>query len=153
MRRKVAKYDRIAFYGSLRAGTGVLRRLGVLRLLRPLGPCRLSGRLVDLGRYPGLIPGSGSVAAELFAVRHPRAFAILDRFEDCDPAKPRRSLYRRVLIRTEPDDGRTVWVYRYNRPTGGWPVVPDGDWLAHLERRRACGRSGGPGFSSARRAR
>lgn len=153
MRRTAVEADRIAFYGSLRAGTGVLRRLGVLRFLRPLGPCRLPGRLVDLGRYPGLVRGSGSVVAELFVVRHPGVLGVLDRFEDCDPAKPRRSLYRRVSVRPLDRDGLPVWVYLYNRPAGGWPIVPDGDWLSHLARRRAAGRSGGPGFSSARRAR
>ncbi|MGE4219685.1 MAG: gamma-glutamylcyclotransferase [Alphaproteobacteria bacterium] len=153
MRRTAARTDRIAFYGSLRAGTGVLRRLGVLRLLRSLGPCRLPGRLVDLGRYPGLVRGPGSIAAELFEVRHPRALAVLDRFEDCDPARPRRSMYRRIALSPLDRDGPPAWVYLYNRPAGGWPAVPDGDWLAHLDRRRLAGRGGGPGFSSARRAR
>ena len=54
----------VAVYGTLRRGGGGRRRAGLRPAdLTEVGPCRLRGRLVDLGAYPGLVE-AGDVGGE-----------------------------------------------------------------------------------------
>lgn len=123
----------IAVYGTLRA-PAVRRRLGVDTLMRYRGRCRLRGFLYDLGDYPGLVPGGGTVAGELYALADPRALARIDDFEDVVPGDPAASLYRRERWRMVTPDVE-AWVYVYNRPVVGRRRVPGGDWMRATRRR------------------
>lgn len=121
----------IVFYGSLMRGMGgqeqVPVRAGSLRFLRP---CRLSGRLLDLGDWPGWVPGDGTVAAELHAIEDAAVLARLDRFEDFDPERPRSSLFLRRLHVL--DRGEYAWLYEYNGPASDRPLVEGGDWRRYV---------------------
>lgn len=121
------------------ACVGGLRRLGDTRALRYVGPCRMRGGLVDLGRYPGLVPVDGFVEGELYEVTDPAMFEVLDRFEGYHPAGTRPSLFVRRRIRLyEPQ--LDAWVYTYNKSYQGLPLISSGSWLRHL---RARGELGG----------
>ena len=124
----------IAFYGSLMAGFGRLPNLGFEKSLRLVGPCQIRGQLVDLGAYPGLIPGSGTVEAELYEVVDDGVLERLDAFEGYDPRDPMGSLYLRKQIRlaNPPQD---AWVFVYNRSVKGRPVVEAGSWERYLRLR------------------
>jgi gamma-glutamylcyclotransferase (GGCT)/AIG2-like uncharacterized protein YtfP len=107
--------DLIAFYGSLRRGARDPRAPSSAGLAVHVGPCRLAGRLVRIGRYPALVPGGrGVVAADLFRIVSPRALALFDAWEDFDPHRPAAGPYRRVRL-TPIGDDRPVWVYVRNR--------------------------------------
>ena len=123
----------IALYGTLRY-PDVRRSLGLSGQLRRVGRFRLRGILFDLGPYPALAPGDAVVHGELFEVADRSAFAIMDDFEDFDPADPARSVYVREIWTLSEPESRT-WVYRYNRPVRGLPRVLGGDWLARRKRR------------------
>lgn len=132
----------LALYGTLVAGG--LRRVGggVEDALVFVGPCRIPGRLFDLGPYPGLVasdplPGGGSVAGELYAVRDDAVLRRLDAFEDYRPDDPEGSEYLRRRVRlAEPD--LEAWVYLYNRDVTGMPRVESGDWRHHRASRGAA---------------
>ncbi|HEX2259376.1 MAG TPA: gamma-glutamylcyclotransferase family protein [Actinomycetota bacterium] len=122
----------LALYGSLMAGVGGLDRLGCSGSLAYVGPCQISGRLVDLGPYPGLILGGGIVEAELYEVIDDSVLGRLDRYEGHDPRDPSRSLFvRRKLRLLKPP--RDAWVFVYNRNSAGKPIVEAGSWKRHLE--------------------
>ncbi|MDQ4129567.1 MAG: gamma-glutamylcyclotransferase [Actinomycetota bacterium] len=122
--------DRIAFYGLLLSGlrAGALPDLpGGLRFERP---CRIPGVLYDLGGYPALRPGEGSVRGELYAIDDPPVLARLDAFEGFKPDDEEGSLYvRRSVALLEPPE--EAWVYVYNRDPSGRPAIASGDWRAH----------------------
>ena len=89
------------------------------------------GALVSLGRYPGMIEGSGSVAGEIYELRDPAAsIEALDELEEFDPANPETSEYLRTTRDVRMDDGSVIraWLYIYNRDPAGMPVVAGGDW-------------------------
>ena len=96
-----------------------------------LGEGKIAGRLISLGRYPGLVAGEGEVCGELyrFADLAP-ALEVLDDVEEYDPANPEGSLYLRTARAVRTDDGRTLlaWTYAYNKPPTGAPAVTSGDW-------------------------
>ncbi len=120
--------DIIAAYGLLRPGSSGLDRLRARSGVRPLGGCRIPGRLIHLGGHPGLVPGAGEVAGDLLGLLEPRVGALLDDFEDFDPAAPEGSAYRRVRLRLV-RPAIHAWVYLWNGPVEAGPPVPGGDWL------------------------
>ena len=89
------------------------------------------GTLVSVGRYPGLVDGSGAVAGEVYRFADlPAALDVLDDVEEFDATDPQASEYLRVSRPVKLDDGREViaWLYLYNRAVKGLPVIKTGDW-------------------------
>jgi gamma-glutamylcyclotransferase (GGCT)/AIG2-like uncharacterized protein YtfP len=116
---------RMAFYGSLRPGGGAWEQLRLAARVHVLGRCELDGTLLDLGDYPGLVPGPGRVVADVVAVSDPVTLALLDDYEGFESD---RSAFVRVLRQVDP--WGPLWVYEYRGPTTGYPAIPSGDWLA-----------------------
>ena len=124
----------VAFYGTLMSGFDSLRRLGAHRHVRLLGPCRIPGRLFDVGEWPTLVLADGVVHGELFEVLDEAVFAKLDPFEAYDPGDREGSSYLRVRVRLlEP--AVDAWVYVCNEPVIPGPPIPSGSWRAWLATR------------------
>jgi gamma-glutamylcyclotransferase (GGCT)/AIG2-like uncharacterized protein YtfP len=121
--------DVVAVYGLLRPESSGLDTLAVRARVRVLGPCVIPGRLIDLGRYPGLVAGEGKVAGDRLQLLDARVGEELDRFEDFDPRDDQGSVYRRARIRLVRPLVH-AWVYLWNGPADAGPLVPRGDWLA-----------------------
>jgi gamma-glutamylcyclotransferase (GGCT)/AIG2-like uncharacterized protein YtfP len=85
--------------------------------------------LLDLGAYPGLIPGAGRVQGELYAFEDVEAvLGSLDQIEGYRAGES--SLYRRVVLQVESGaSAQWAWTYAYARE-GGVPI-PSGDWREH----------------------
>ena len=95
------------------------------------------GRLLSLGRYPGLVDGVDTVQGELYRLSDPpTALEALDDLEEFDPSNPDSSPYLRTSAVVKTSDGSAIaaWVYRYNQPIAGVPVIASGDWRSHLQR-------------------
>jgi gamma-glutamylcyclotransferase (GGCT)/AIG2-like uncharacterized protein YtfP len=103
-----------------------------------LGRGRMTGRLYDLGEYPGLVitPQTESrVWGELYRLRDPRpTLASLDLYEACPPSNTRSGEYRRrqVIARLLPGGSLRSWVYVYQGPVRGRPLIRSGDYLRYL---------------------
>ena len=113
----------VAVYGTLRPGGRAYAAFHLAERTRFLGPCRIAGRIVDLGGYPGLLPpsekSSTQVAADLLEVLDPALWSELDHYEGPD--------YARETVRlAEPDCMANVWIWRHD--AGDAPPVPDNDW-------------------------
>ncbi|MBO6784775.1 MAG: gamma-glutamylcyclotransferase [Alphaproteobacteria bacterium] len=116
----------VAFYGTLRRGERGFAELQLHERVRFLGSCRIAGVLCDLGAYPGLVEGNGSVVAELYDLHDTDLLGELDYYELYDPARPDTSEFIRRRVRLlEP--GREAWVYFYNGPCAR--PIASGDWL------------------------
>ena len=96
-----------------------------------VGDARVEGRLLDLGSYPGLARGRGSVRGELYRVDDPELLPVLDREEGYN--------FERRQSAVTPAKGRRAraWVYWYCGPRPGAVAIPDGDFRrAHPPRNR-----------------
>lgn len=123
----------LATYGTLMRAGGGLDRLGVADRVSVVGACRFEGCLYDLGRFPGAVPGTGTVRGELVRFSDAQVWTVLDRYEGYDPDNEAASLFiRRRVPLMEPAD-QTAWVYWYNGDPGDAPRVPSGDWHADTE--------------------
>jgi gamma-glutamylcyclotransferase (GGCT)/AIG2-like uncharacterized protein YtfP len=94
-------------YGTLHPDRAPAEIASTVALFTPLGPATLRGRLLDLGEYPGLIPGEDLIPGELFAVP-PQAWPALDAYET--------ALFRRIQTPVTLPSGetKTAWVYLYD---------------------------------------
>jgi gamma-glutamylcyclotransferase (GGCT)/AIG2-like uncharacterized protein YtfP len=108
-----------------------------------LGSCRIKGRLVDLGEYPGLVPDdSGTVAGELYELPFGKsgealdqfraAIREIDRYEEIDVEYPDRSEYTRRFVKLASPADAAAWVYFLNRPRSNPVPVPSGEWKGTL---------------------
>jgi gamma-glutamylcyclotransferase (GGCT)/AIG2-like uncharacterized protein YtfP len=125
----------LATYGTLMRSFGRHEQLGVGGWLAFVTRCRWRGRLYDLGSFPGAVPGPGTVHGELFRLRDPQVWGVLDRYEGYDPERNDASLFVRREVELVRPDGRTACVYWYNGDPEEGTRVPSGDWAAYVEER------------------
>ena len=123
-------------YGTLMPG---LRLAAEMQGAQALGPAWVPGRLVDLGRYPGLVHGEGVVIGEIFRVSD-ALLARLDEVEDMVAGDREASQYwrERVTVQDGALAGQPVWTYVYNLPIDGLRSIAHGDYRRYI---RACGRA------------
>jgi gamma-glutamylcyclotransferase (GGCT)/AIG2-like uncharacterized protein YtfP len=69
---------------------------------------------------------------ELFCIRHPRAWRILDDYEGYRPETEAESLFVRRRVSMDAPAGCTAWVYWYNGGPDEHARVPSGDGLAYV---------------------
>jgi gamma-glutamylcyclotransferase (GGCT)/AIG2-like uncharacterized protein YtfP len=124
------KEEYVAVYGSLLEGHGLPDRPEFGSGLSTEGRCLIPGLLFDLGGYPGLVPGDGTVRGELLRVHDLSVFRALDKYEKYEPRDRDRSLYLRKAVRlVEP--AIDAWVYVYNCDVAAFPLISSGDWDAY----------------------
>jgi gamma-glutamylcyclotransferase (GGCT)/AIG2-like uncharacterized protein YtfP len=130
--------DYVAFYGSLMQQGATDEQPDWSPHLRYVGKGALEGSLIDLGDYPGLIPGDGKVIGEIYEVvkrdgevlGH-KVFKAMDDFERYDAGNPVNSLFVRRTVRLLDPPNRDAWVYVYNGDASSAPPVAGGDWSRH----------------------
>lgn len=119
------KGDLLFVYGTLRPGKGAN---GFLREQEHIGETRISGKLYNLGWYPGVkIEGEGrfisegpTVKGDLYRLTDESITSRLDSYEGYP------NLYDRKKVETE--SGETTWVYEYNHGVSEERLVPAGEW-------------------------
>jgi gamma-glutamylcyclotransferase (GGCT)/AIG2-like uncharacterized protein YtfP len=107
-------------YGTLMRGYGLHRVLG--RHAEFVGIATARGRLLDLGRYPGVVDGAGRVTGEVYRLRDPQVLPDLDRAEGVQFVRGHTQV-------TLADGERArAWIYRYRGPRERAVPIPDGDY-------------------------
>jgi gamma-glutamylcyclotransferase (GGCT)/AIG2-like uncharacterized protein YtfP len=147
----------LAVYGTLRSDVVPLIRdpdlkqrakLARQRLGRRIGECRIRGRLVDLGDYPGLVLDSGgsTVRAELYELPFGQigseelrdfrsAVAAIDEFEGVNLDDSAAGEYQRRYVALDFPPGAAAWVYVLNKPSQPALPLDTGDWRQAYERK------------------
>ena len=123
-------------YGTLMPG---LRLEAEMQGAERLGTARVPGRLVDVGRYPGLLHGDGQVSGEVYRVSDAQ-LAHLDEVEEMVPGDRGASQYwrERVTVQEGVLAGQQVWTYVYNLPVQGLTPIAHGDYRRYI---REVGRA------------
>jgi gamma-glutamylcyclotransferase (GGCT)/AIG2-like uncharacterized protein YtfP len=123
-------------YGTLLQGEGLHH---VLATSRYLGPGFLEGAdMFDLGSYPGIVPGTGTVCGECYAVDE-AVLATLDEVEGFVPGG-RDNLYTREVrsVRLLCGECLSAFVYFFAGTTDPSHAIAGGDY-----RRYRAERAGG----------
>ena len=128
-------------YGSLlprvASRTGVAERLRLSAEGDYLGDAHISGQLLNLGAYPGLIEGNGTVHGGVYLLRTPEeTLAWLDAYEGLTGGNA--DDYRRQPLAVTKAAGTVVIaeVYVFIGPRSGHTHVPSGRWTGPGRRKR-----------------
>ena len=119
-------------YGTLCRG---LSRNDILRHAEYLGPALTQGVLTDMGQYPALNPGEGTVIGEVYQIA---GEDILDRLDEIEGYKGdiiNESLYRRekqAVRLFSTGEWVDAHIYIYNRPSSSVIPIPGGDYRRYL---------------------
>ena len=106
-------------YGTLMRGYALHRLLTSARFV---APGHVRGDLLNLGSYPGLVDGRGTVRGELYRLDDPELLRAIDRAEGYN-------FERRLRFVTLADGHRRrAWLYEYHGPRGRAVPIPDGDY-------------------------
>lgn len=120
-------------YGTLMRAFGGCERLGVADRVSFVSECRFAGRLYDLGRFPGAVPGDAVVRGDLFRLHDPQVWPVLDRYEGYDSDQEQASLFVRRRVHLKDPTDHSAWVYWYNGDAAEHSLVPSGDWERYLD--------------------
>ena len=117
-------------YGTLMPG---LRLQAEMHGARFVATAQVQGRLVDVGRFPGLLQGEGLVTGEVYEVDDAH-LARLDVVEGMVRGDRAASQYWReeVTVLSGPLQGQPVQTYVYNRPVDGCSPIPHGDYRRYI---------------------
>ncbi len=87
-----------------------------------IGEGTVRGRLLNLGRYPGLVEGAGRVRGELYRIDDAQLLPAVDREEGYNFVRCRAAV---TLT-----DGRRAraWIYSYRGPRERAVLIPASDW-------------------------
>ncbi|OAT27705.1 uncharacterized UPF0131 family protein [Buttiauxella brennerae ATCC 51605] len=75
--------------------------------------------LYSLGHYPGVVPGEGAVAGEVYRID-------ASTLSELDALRTKGGEYKRQLIQTP---FGSAWMYVYQRSVEGLTRIESGDWL------------------------
>ena len=117
-------------YGTLMPG---LRLQAEMHGARFVAAAQVPGRLVDVGRFPGLLQGEGLVTGEVYEVDDAH-LARLDVVEGMVRGDRTASQYWReeVTVLSGPLQGQPVQTYVYNRPVDACTPIPHGDYRRYI---------------------
>ena len=125
-------------YGTLMRGYPLHRVLVPAATL--LGEGSVRGRLLDLGRYPGLVAGRRRVRGELYRLDAPEVLPVLDREEGYNFER------RRAVVTLAGGRRARAWIYRYRGPRERATRIVDGDYRrAHPPGGRGHAMKSSPG--------
>jgi gamma-glutamylcyclotransferase (GGCT)/AIG2-like uncharacterized protein YtfP len=126
-------------YGTLMRGYGLHALLAPGATL--VGEGTVRGRLLDLGRYPGLVEGAGRIHGEVYRLDDSELLPVLDREEGYNFVR------RRAVVTLAGGRRVSAWLYRYGGPCQRATPIPDGNYrrarppAARLATRPSPGRS------------
>ncbi|AYN27816.1 gamma-glutamylcyclotransferase [Buttiauxella sp. 3AFRM03] len=75
--------------------------------------------LYNLGHYPGVVPGEGSVVGEVYRID-------ASTLSELDALRTKGGEYKRQLIQTPYG---SAWMYVYQRQVDGLTRIESGDWV------------------------
>lgn len=87
-----------------------------------IGEGTVRGRLLGLGRYPGLVEGGDRVKGELYRVDDAQLLPAVDREEGYN------FIRRRAVVTLIEGRRARAWIYRYRGPRERAVLIPAGDW-------------------------
>ncbi|NRB49389.1 MAG: gamma-glutamylcyclotransferase [Saprospiraceae bacterium] len=129
--------DLLFVYGTLMQDfqseiTQVLRNKSEL-----IGEGWTTGRLYDIGSYPGLVyesQGDRRVRGEIYRMYQPELLLpVLDYYEMIDPETPAENEYKRTLLPiTRLDQIEDCWTYIFQQPVANLPEISSGDYRTYF---------------------
>ena len=99
-----------------------------------LGMAKTHGILYDVGRYPAMVSGDGTVVGEVYELE-PEQLKTIDLLEGYEEKYPSRSHYIRIRVPVIFEDEKSdeAEVYLYNRIVQGLTLIESGDYCQYFD--------------------
>lgn len=128
-------------YGTLMQNTNSRMARFLHDRARLLGTAYVTGKLYDLGSYPGAVydpEASERIAGQIYQLAHPEeVFSILDHYEGVSDVSGVPGEYvRRLVPATLNGTVTSCWMYQYNFDPGDLPQIPSGNYLTYFTAHR-----------------
>ena len=106
-----------------------------------VSPGKIKGKLYDISEYPGLIIADNDhnyVRGSIYQLHQPEEnLKIFDDYEGFGPEQDQPNLYNRSIATIETGDGFIdAWVYLYNLPVDGLPIIPSGNYAEYIAQKK-----------------
>jgi gamma-glutamylcyclotransferase (GGCT)/AIG2-like uncharacterized protein YtfP len=127
--------DCLFVYGTLTPVSSHPMALRLASESASLGPATMSGRLYDLGDYPGAAPSADPadrVHGMAVRLRDPaESLRWLDAYEGCGEGDAEPHAYQRVIASALLKSGQAIdaWIYYYRWPLGSARHLPSGCYV------------------------
>lgn len=133
---RLSRRDSLLFvYGTLRPFVDIPMARWLRGAAQYVGQATTRGRLYDLGPYPGLTAARSRgdiVTGDVYRVRNPRVFRVLDRYEAGSARSCARFVRERCAVKLA-RTRRAAWLYRYRYSVVGAARVRSGDYRVHCQ--------------------
>jgi gamma-glutamylcyclotransferase (GGCT)/AIG2-like uncharacterized protein YtfP len=127
-------------YGSLRSGFKNPAYHYLTQYFHLLGDAVVKGHFFDNGTHPVAVPTDKEhyITGELYLINNNAEFAWameqLDDYEGLNVEAGELPLYRRELVEAyQQGQPSKAWIYWYNQPVQGMPLIETGDLLKYLQ--------------------
>lgn len=102
------------------------------------------GTLYDVGEYPGLVlvnDAKGLVHGTVVELHNPEEnLKVIDDYEGVGFNQQQPNLYIREIVSIYTPNGVVdAWVYTYNLPVKGLPIISSGNYLEHIKQKKSPG--------------
>ncbi|MBK9507992.1 MAG: gamma-glutamylcyclotransferase [Cytophagaceae bacterium] len=103
-----------------------------------LGAGKISAKLYDLGKYPGIVKNIEGenfyVFGEIYEILNPKFLQVLDEYENYFPENLSKSEYTREKSKAFLISGQELmtWVYWYNNLPNDALFIESGDYIGYL---------------------
>ncbi len=128
--------DLLFVYGTLRRDCPTGAHQKYLAGAEFIANAQVHGKLYRVSYYPALVleenaQDSFRVRGEVYKLATPELLRVLDAYEECDyPAQPYQEYQRkRNEVITNAGEKLHVWIYAYQHPITGLPLIESGDFL------------------------
>ncbi|HET9055857.1 MAG TPA: gamma-glutamylcyclotransferase family protein [Chitinophagaceae bacterium] len=129
-------------YGSLRRGFHSEAYQYISNYFHFVGDAKVKGLLYDLGPYPAAVPVGDDrfIVGELYEIKNKNeygwALAQLDDYEGLNPIEGDIPFYKREAVEVFINDHIIrAWVYWFNQPVEGYPLITSGDVLEYFRQK------------------
>jgi len=121
-------------YGTLSKNMAPPEIAPVVRSFKYIGSGYVNGQLYDLGEFPGAKldeAEQSKVYGKIYEIPADQdSLAALDRYEEYDPRKPKKSLFvrKRTLVSRSKRKSVEAWIYEYNQSTNPAKRIKSGQY-------------------------
>ena len=127
-------------YGTLMQDTNSAMARFLHQRATSLGTAYITGRLYDLGSYPGAVYDEKEtkfITGQVYELEEPKAvFPILDRYEGVSQSPMVAEEYIRKLVPAQLNNKIIYyWIYLYNLDTSQLPIIASGNYLEYFQQK------------------
>lgn len=139
--------DKVFMYGPFMGGYDLAEELKNYQFMTHIGRGRAVGKMYDIGDHPAVVTTDAPpsyVYGDVYEVSSEETLHMLDEGAGAIGEDPTLYQFRRYIVPVTMQDQTVVqaWLFFYNQPMEGFPLIPSGDYKVHKAEEKKFSRRG-----------